>query len=300
MYSLSCIEDDMKSEGAQLAHLVLEYTNQPNVEKSDGEYYPRVSAVSRCPRDMVMHRYGEPWSDPPESQWGTQFRFDMGHDTEDRIIERMEQASISVQCQQLTVEKETVNGHKVTGHLDGIVIIPHEYPLGGKWYVFDAKSAGQWMYRKVYSETESKPKFEHVKQISVYSQMIINDPKFPDLNGTKVQDLNVHGYEFGGGLIGYVAIDRPTNGRFGDNKKELPKLHFTQFDIDPEEAEMYLDIFDTVEEHYNNKTIPDYPHPKSDAVWGGIRCTTRWCSRYSVCQGLVEPQSPELKEVLDG
>tara|TARA_R100001163_G_C5064294_1_gene201858 strand:+ start:1294 stop:2160 length:867 start_codon:yes stop_codon:yes gene_type:complete len=288
----------MKSEGIELANIVLQCVNEPNIKKGDGEYYPRVSAVSRCPRDMVMHRYGEPWSDPPEAQWGTQFRFDMGHDTEDRLIIAMEKASISVQCQQLTVEKETINGNKVTGHIDGIAVIPHEYPSGGKWYVFDVKSAGQWMYRKVFKDGEAK--YEHKKQIAAYSQMIINDPKFPDLNGAKLQDLNVEGYEFGGGLVGYVAIDRPTNGRFGDNKEELPKIFFTTFEIDPEEAEMFLDIFDEVEDHYTNKTMPGFPHPKSDAVWGGIRCTQRWCSRFSVCQGLVEPQSSELKEVLNG
>ena len=183
----------MNTEGMQLANIVLEYVNQPNVEKADGTYYPRVSAVSRCPRDMVMHRYGEPWSDPPEAQWGTQFRFDMGHDTEERLIVAMEKAAISVQCQQLTVEKKTQDGHKVTGHIDGIAVIPHEYPGGGKWYVFDVKSAGQWMYRKVYKSGEAK--YEHIKQIAAYSQMIVNDPKFSHLNGTKLQDLNVEGYE---------------------------------------------------------------------------------------------------------
>ena len=62
--------------------------------------------------------------------------------------------------------------------------------------------------------------------------------------------MEVEGYEFGGGLVIYVAIDRPTNGRYRENKKELPKIHICQFDIDEEETELYLDIFDTVEEHY--------------------------------------------------
>ena len=289
----------MTSEGSQLAQIVLEYSNQDAVSKNDGRYYPRVSAVSRCPRDMAFHRYGEPWSDPPEAWWGTQFRFDLGYDTEERMILAMESAGIRVVCQQLTVEATTYNGIKVTGHMDGIAIVPHEYPHGGKWYVLDVKSAGPFMYRRVYNEDESKPKHEHVKQIAVYSQGIINDEKETELNGTRVCDLNVEGYEFGGGLIAYVAIDRPTNGRFGENKKELPKIHFCQFDIDPEETELYLDAFDTVEEHYENKTIPAFPHPKDDVVWGGIRCSTRWCNRYSVCQGLVEPTSPELKEIFN-
>lgn len=287
----------MSNEGSQLAQLVLEYSNQDAVAKNDGVYYPRVSAVSRCPRDMAMHKYGEPWSDPPEAMWGSQFRFDLGYDTEERAIIAMENAGITVQCQQLTVEATTNNGTKVLGHIDGIAVVPHEYPHGGKWYVLDVKSAGPWMYRKIYSADVSKPKHEHVKQISVYSQSVIKDSKETGLNGCKICDLNVEGYEFGGGLIVYVSIDRPTNGRFGENKVELPKIHFCQFDIDPEETELYLDVFDEVEEHYENKTLPGYPHPKDDVVWGGVRCTTRWCNRYSVCQGLVEPTSPELKEV---
>ena len=286
----------MKHEGTQLAQIVLEYSNQAAVTDNDGEYYPRVSAVARCPRDMAMHRYGEPWSDPPAASWGSQFRFDLGYDTEERMIVAMENAGIRVLCQQLTVEATSKEGIVVTGHLDGIAVVPDEYPHGGKWYVLDVKSAGPYMYRRVYDPEVSKPKHEHVKQISVYANSIINDPKEPELNGTRVCDLNVHGYEFGGGLIAYVSIDRPTKG-FGDKKEDLPKVHFCQFDIDMEEAEMYLDVFDDVERHYKERTLPEYPHPKDDAVWGGTRCSTRWCSRYRVCQGLVEPQSKELKEV---
>ena len=48
------------SEGRKLADIVLEYSNQAAVNKGDGKYYPRVSAVSRCIRDMTFHRYGEP------------------------------------------------------------------------------------------------------------------------------------------------------------------------------------------------------------------------------------------------
>lgn len=289
----------MNSEGSQLAQIVLEYSNQPAVKENDGVYYPRVSAVSRCPRDMAMHKYKEPWSDPPAASWGTQFRFDLGFDTEERAIVAMENAGISVVCQQLTVEATTNNGLKVLGHIDGIAIVPDEYPYGGKWYVLDVKSAGPFMYRRVYDPEENKPKHEHVKQIGVYSQSVIKDKKEIDLNGTKVCDLNVEGYEFGGGLICYVSIDRPTKG-YGEKKQDLPKIHFCQFDIDPEEVELYLDVFDDVEEHYQNKTLPGFPHPKDDIVWGGIRCSKRWCSRYSVCQGLVEPQSPELREVFNG
>tara|TARA_R100000808_G_C2129699_1_gene139133 strand:- start:509 stop:1207 length:699 start_codon:yes stop_codon:yes gene_type:complete len=231
--------------------------------------------------------------------WGSQFRFDLGYDTEERMIVAMEAAGISVECQQMTVEATTKNGIKVLGHIDGIAIIPHEYPHGGKWYLMDVKSAGPYMYRRVYDEHESKAKFEHKKQVSVYSESVIKDDKFSELNGTKVSDLHVEGYEFGGGLIAYVAIDRPTVG-FGPKKVDLSKIHFCQFDIDPEETELYLDIYDDVEEHFQNNTVPGMPHPKDDAVWGGIRCSERWCNRYSVCQGEVDPQNPKLREVLNG
>ena len=44
------------NDGAKLASIVLEMTNQDAVQKGDGDYYPRTSAVSRCVRDMTMHR----------------------------------------------------------------------------------------------------------------------------------------------------------------------------------------------------------------------------------------------------
>ena len=290
----------MSHEGHQLAQIILEYSNQKAVKEGDGKYYPRTSAVSRCPRDMTMHRYGEPWSDPPEAMWGSQFRFDLGYDCEERAIVAAEEAGISIECQQIEVAATTRNGIKVIGHMDGIAIIPHEYPLGGKWYVMDVKSAGPFMYRRVYDQDISKAHYSHKKQIAVYSQSVVADEKFMELNKTKIDQLSVEGYEFGGGLVIYVAIDRPTNGRYGDNKKDLPKIHLCQFDIDEEETELYLDIFDLVEEHYQNNTVPPMPHPKDDAVWGGIRCSPRWCTRYSVCQGLVEPQNPKLREALNG
>ena len=62
------------SEGTELASIVLEMSNQASIQKGDGVYYPRTSAVSRCNRDATMHRYGEPWSDAPEASWGTQIR----------------------------------------------------------------------------------------------------------------------------------------------------------------------------------------------------------------------------------
>jgi hypothetical protein len=289
----------MSHEGYQLAQMILECFNQESTQKEDGEYYARTSSVSRCPRDMAMHRYSEPWSDPPQAMWGSQLRFDLGYDCEDRIINVLKNTGIDVQCEQMEVEAETRDGNKVLGHMDGIVVIPHGDPLGGKWYVMDVKSAGPYMYRRVYDQYESKPKFEHMKQIAVYSESRIVDKNYPELKGIKVSELNVDGYEFGGGLVVYVSIDRPTKG-YGDKKVDFPKLHICQFDIDQEDVELYLDVFDTVEEHYENNTMPDFPHPKSEVVWGGIRCSPRWCNRYSVCKGLVDPQNLKLKEVLHG
>ena len=108
------------SEGSELANIVLDHSNQDAINRGDGKYYPRTSAVTRCVRDMTFHRYGEPWSDQPEASWGTQFRFDVGHDTEDRMVKAMEDAGISIVCQQMTVEATTPMGLKVLGHIDGI------------------------------------------------------------------------------------------------------------------------------------------------------------------------------------
>jgi hypothetical protein len=289
----------MSHEGYQLAQLVLDCYNQESTKDEDGVYYPRSSAVSRCIRDMTMHRYGEPWSDPPKAMWGGQFRFDLGYDCEERVIKALKLSGIDVQCEQMEVVATTKDGIEVLGHMDGIVIIPHEYPHGGKWYVMDVKSAGPFMYRKVYDEHESKAKLEHKKQIAVYANSKVVDKNHKELRNIKVSDLNVEGYEFGGGLVVYVAIDRPTKG-YGDKKIDFPKVHICQFDIDEDEVEIYLDVFDEVERHYKEKTIPDEPHPKDESIWGGIRCSPRWCTRYSVCKGLVEPQNPKLKEVLNG
>ena len=67
------------SDGTELANLILDHINSKSTKRGDGKYYPRTSAVGRCIRDMTMHKYGEPWSDPPQAMWGTQFRFDVGH-----------------------------------------------------------------------------------------------------------------------------------------------------------------------------------------------------------------------------
>ena len=287
------------SEGTELAHTVLAIMNEKATKNGDGVYYPRTSGISRCPRDMVMHRFGEPWSNPPQDLHGQQLRFDQGHDTEDRVLAALREANIGVGCEQMTVVAETAMGLKVKGHIDGIVCIPDEYALGGKWYLLDVKSAGTNVYKKVYDEEFSKPKQEHIMQISIYAESFVDDKKFPHLKGVKVSDIEFEGYEFGGGLVAYMSIDRVTKGR-GAKKVELPKLHFCEFDVDPMDVEVYLDAFDEPEIHYENKTIPPIPYKNDAVVWNGARCTPRWCARFDVCQGNVDPESKELMEVMHG
>jgi hypothetical protein len=289
----------MANEGRELAQHILNCTNQTAFKRGDGKYYPRTSAVSRCIRDMVFHKYGEPWSDPPKAEWGNNFRFGQGHDIEDQMIAAMEAADISICFQQMEVESTSAMGTRVVGHMDGIAVIPHGLPLGGQWYVFDVKSAGAYMYSRVFDENESKPKIEHVRQVGIYSEGTIIDKNYPDYEGTKVRDLNWDDYTFGGGLIVYMSIDKPVRG-FGKKRVELPKIHVTQFDIDPSEVEVCLDLYDEVEIHYRDKTVPPIPDSSDEMVWGGIRCSERWCQRYSVCQGKVEPEALELKEIIDG
>ena len=288
------------NDAAKLASIVLEISNQKAIARGDGKYYPRTSAVSRCPRDMVFHRFGEPWSDDPEASWGTQLRFDQGHDGEDRMITKLEEAGIPVEYQQMEVVNTTPGGLKVLGHMDGIACVPPEYPLGGKWYVIDVKTAGKYMYSKTYSPTESKVSLNYRQQVSLYSEAVVQDSNYPGISGYKVSDLHFDGYEFGGGLIVYLAVDRPTKG-YGEKKVDLPKIHICQFDIDPVEVEVWLeDTYVLVEDHYQNGTVPAVPDSNDEVVWRGIRCSPRWCRRYSVCQGLVPPSNKELEEALHG
>jgi hypothetical protein len=294
----------MGSEARQLADLVLDAASKKLTKTEDGRYYHRTSAVSRCLRDMVLHSLGEPWSNPPDPKWGDSFRFDQGHDVEDRVIQYLKDAGITVTCQQMTVQATTPRGKPVLGHIDGIILIPEGMPLGGKWYMMDVKSAGAFPYKMVLEADQAKP--EHIRQISVYCESVVADKDYPEVSGFKVRDLVFSGYEFGGGLVAYFAIDRPTTG-YGNKKEDQPKIHCVQFDIDPMDVEVYLDIFDEVDIHKENGTIPHIPSQSDEMVWGrrqkdgtykAARCAARWCRRYDVCQGHEEPINPEVKEIL--
>lgn len=294
----------MGSEAAQLSEHVLGVTAQKMSDRGDGQYFHRVSATSRCLRDMVLHAYGEPWSNDPNPIWGDTYRFDQGHDAEDRVIQYMRDAGIVVTCQQLTVEATTPMGKTVSGHMDGIVLVPAGLPLGGKWFVMDVKSAGAFPYRMVVESDQPKP--DNVRQVSIYCESKVIDPNYEAVNGFKVRDILFDDYEFGGGLLAYFSVDRPTSG-YGDKKKDNPKIHFIQFDVDSLDVEGYLDIFDEVDIHIDKGTIPYIPPQSDEMVWPNkqkdgsykaIRCNPRWCRRYDVCQGHEEPINPEVKEIL--
>jgi hypothetical protein len=131
--------------------------NDKATYSGDGTYYPRTSSVARCIRDMVFHRHGEPWTDKPQGDWGNQFRFNQGHDAETRIVNAINNSEMHVACQQMEVTATTPAGLAVKGHMDGIIMIPESLPHGGKWYVFDVKSAGSYVYKKVFHEEEDNP-----------------------------------------------------------------------------------------------------------------------------------------------
>jgi hypothetical protein len=233
---------------------IMNVSNSSGNQGGDGSYFHRTSSVSRCIRDMVFHKYGEPWSDHREGDWGTQFRFQQGHDIE-------------------------------------------ELPCGGKWYVMDVKSAGAFVHGRIFDEETDKPLSGHAKQVGVYAESNIIDKNYPDLAGIKLRDVCFEGYEFGGGMIAYMAVDKPVKG-YGKNRVELPKFHMTQFTVDSLEVETWLDLYDEVDKHVREGTIPAQPDKEDEMVWGGVRCQTRWCQRFSLCQGMVPPHTDKVKEIM--
>jgi len=291
----------MATEAERLAATVLSCLN----ESPERDYIHRVSSVSRCLRDAVMHAHGEAWSNPPQAQWGTQAVFDQGHDAERRVLKYMKDAAIHVACEQMAVKATTPMGLDVSGHIDAIVLVPEGLPLGGKWFLMDVKSIGSFGYRMMRDQQSAKP--DHVKQVSIYAMSQVDDDKYESVKGVTVNELSFDGYEFGGGMVVYFAKERPTKG-YGDKKKDLPKIHIEVFDVDSYEVEGYLDFFDEIQIHVNEGTIPNIPDQSDEMVWGrydkalkryrAIRCDSRWCYRYDVCRGSKEPSSDVLKEIL--
>ena len=294
----------MPSEAAQLSEHVLEVAAKKMSDRGDGNYYHRVSAISRCLRDMVLHAYAEPWSNEPQAKWGDTYRFNQGHDVEDRVIKGLQDAGVVVSCQQLKVQATSPMGKPISGHIDGIVLVPHHLPLGGKWFLMDVKSAGAFAYKTVLEKDQ--PKLDNMRQVSIYTQSIVNDDNYPEVKGIKVCDLEFDDYEFGGGMLCYFSLDRPVKG-YGPSREDQPKMHFITFDVDPHEVEMYLDVFDEVDIHKREGTIPPIPSVSDEMVWGrqqkdgsykAIRCNPRWCRRYDVCQGIEKPIQNEVRELL--
>jgi hypothetical protein len=294
----------MAHEGIEIAEAILRGAAVRDLTEGDGKYRHRVSAVSRCIRDMVMHARGVPWSNPPQSEHGRQIVFDQGHDIEDRVIKYMENGGFQVTCQQLQVTARTpARSIPVPGHIDGIVIMPEGMPRAGQWLLMDVKSIGSYGYRMVYDGKRSKPKPEHMAQLSVYAHGIVTDPKYPDVNGFRLRDLKFGDATFGGCIVVYCCKERPKKG-YGPKAVELPFMTTTLFDVDESDTYVSLDLYDEVERHLEEGTIPDIPSPDDPMVWGretkgvytAIRCNPRWCARYDVCQGRVDMEFNDSKE----
>ena len=260
----------MTQQCKDLTMVVLDKLNDKTIEQGDGEYFHRVSAVSRCIRDAAMHALGVRWTNPTQPQWGQQITFDQGHDAEDRVIDYITKAGIEVACSQMRVEATTPMGMKMAGHMDGIMIVPDDMPMGGKWYLFDVKSTSVFGYKMVFDD--DKPKDNHVKQLSIYKHAAVADDNYPEVNGIKVKDLEFNGVKYGGMVVCYFPKERPTKG-YGDKKVELPKLHFMHFDTDETENDVFLDFFDAIEDYKNRGVLP--PSQMHQMRWSGVGITRR-------------------------
>lgn len=274
----------MPHVGHELALTVMDAVNAEHSKRGDGAYFHRVSGVSRCMRDMAMHGNGHSWSNPPQARWGTPMVFDQGHDGEDRVIGYFKTAGCEVICSQMRVMATTPMGIEIPGHIDGFVLVPDTLPGGGKWYLFDVKTAGVYIYGKIYDTHRSKPSDTHEKQLSVYALSRVDDPDYPEVQGHVLKDLHFDGYEFGGCMVAYLAKDKTGYKRKG--QAEAPKFTICQFDPDEVEVQVHLDLFDEVQKHIDAGTLPPIPASDDEMIWGGKRCDPRWCQRYSICQEL--------------
>lgn len=303
--------------GRMAAKLILDRLANEDNARQDGRYYPRTSAVSRCPRDAAMHAMGEPWSNPLRGDWSQRIKFEQGHSGEENlIIPLLEDAGLwcygyateKGKRKQLVVDITTPKGQLVRGHMDLLLAFPSDWGVpgfDGRWFAADIKTISGWGYigtkamKAVYSEEESNPKVEHVQQISIYAHSAIADVAdnrmlgFGRYVGTKVLDIPLSG-TFGGGLVVYFAVDKPKK-----NGLELPNFHMCHFPVaDRTTVDTWLDTFDWIQELAKERKLP--PVSKlNDYLWGGNRCCDRWCRRYDVCQREVAPKSGAVQEALN-
>ena len=278
------------SETVDLARAVLSNL----VSKGDGEYTHRMSGVSRCARDAVLQAQGHEWSNPPRAEWGDQVTFDMGHSGEARVVRYLEKAGIQVVAQQLSVLASSPMGERITGHIDGILLIPEGMPMGGKRYLMDVKTTSNYGYAQVVKD--GKPKRAHMEQLVGYKYSVVDDDEYPLQRGVMVKDLDYPGYEWGGMIVIYHPKERPTRG-YGNKKEELDRLAFIHFDAEEDVHEASTDLFDLIQHHITNETLPLIPDPADEMVWGGWdktkkrhvarRCSPRWCRRYDICRELA-------------
>ena len=278
------------SETVELARAVLSKITSTG----DGEYTHRMSGVSRCARDAVLQAQGHKWSNPPRPEWGDQVTFDMGHSGEARVIRYLEKAGIQVVAQQLSVLASSPMGERITGHIDGILLIPEGLPMGGKRYLMDVKTTSNYGYAMVVKDGE--PKRAHKEQLTGYKYSVVDDDDYPLQRGVMVKDLDYPGYEWGGMIVIYHPKERPTRG-FGNKKEELDRLAFIHFDAEEDVHEASTDLFDLIQHHITNETLPPIPDPSDEMVWGGWdktkkrhvarRCSPRWCRRYDICRELA-------------
>lgn len=277
------------SETVDLARAVLSGITS----KGDGEYTHRMSGVSRCVRDAVLQAQGHKWSNPPRPEWGDQVTFDMGHSGEARVIRYLEKAGIEVVGRQLSVLASSPMGERITGHIDGIMLIPEHLPMGGKRYLMDVKTTANYGYAQVVKAGE--PKRAHKEQLTGYKYSVVDDDEYPLQRGVMVKDLDYPGFEWGGMIVIYHPKERPTMG-YGNKKEELDRLSFIHFDADEDVHEASADLFDLIQHHITNETIPPIPDSADEMVWGGWdktkkrhvarRCSPRWCRRYDICREL--------------
>jgi hypothetical protein len=220
-------------------------------------------------------------------------RFDIGHDVEARVLKEMENSGLGVGFNQLRVVAQTPMGLSIPGHIDGIVVVPEGMGGGGFWYLFDVKSAGSYAYSHRFDNDPPQAKREHMEQVAIYADAVVDDSAHPEICGVRLRDLEFDGLPCGGGVIIYVAIDNASKG-YGQNRVHLPRVQDCPFDLDEVDVVVLLDEFDEIERHRVSGTIPPKPDNSDHRLWSSenkktgewtpARCSARWCQRFTACQ----------------